>query len=124
MPIGQNMLEELQTLLLVGLLVSTYYLTVGCRNIGEIMPNESDNISGKVDNATDRIRDMTAVLDDIANLLNEGLHTVAEKANTQMDNSPLGAILSGFIARMTSPEEHGKEQEEWEILPPNDPKTE
>ena len=123
MLIGEIMLEELQTLLLVGLLVSTYYLTIGCRNIGEIMPNESDNISGKVDNATDRIQDMTAVLDDIANLLNEGLHAVADKAHTQMDNNPLGALLTGFISRMTSPEGHGKEPQDWEILPPKEQTT-
>ena len=119
MLIGQIMLEELQTLLLVGLLVSTYYLTIGCRNIGEIMPNESGNISTKVDNATDRIQDMTAVLDDIANLLNEGLHAVAEKAHTQMDNNPLAALLTGFISRMTSPQEHATQQENWEVLPPD-----
>ena len=117
------MLEELQTLLLVGLLVSTYYLTIGCRNIGEIMPNESGNISEKVDNATDRIRDMTGVLDDIANLLNEGLHTVAEKAGTQMDNSPLGTLLTGFISRMYSPVEHGSKPQDWEILPPDNSQT-
>ena len=117
------MLEELQTLLLVGLLVSTYYLTIGCRNIGEIMPNESGNISDKVDTATDRIQAVADVLDDIANLLNEGLHAVADKAHTQMDNNPLGALLTGFISRMTSPEGHGKEPQDWEILPPDPTQT-
>lgn len=123
MLIGQIMLEELQTLLLVGLLVSTYYLTIGCRNIGEIMPNESGNISDKVDTATDRIQAVADVLDDIANLLNEGLHAVADKAHTQMDNNPLGALLTGFISRMTSPEGHGKEPQDWEILPPDPTQT-
>ena len=56
------MLEELQTLALVGLLVSTYYLTVGCRKISEGIPEESEAISSKVASATE-------VLDDIANLL-------------------------------------------------------
>lgn len=118
------MLEELQTLLLVGLLVSTYYLTIGCRSIGESLPNESGNISDKVDNATERIQGMTDVLDDIANLLNEGLHSVADKAATQMESNPMATLLTGFISRMTSPKEHGEKPQDWEILPPNETQTE
>jgi len=107
------MLEEFQTLLLVGLLVSTYYLTIGCRNIGESLPNESGNITDKVDS-------MTTVLDDIANLLNEGLHAIGNSGSTHTATNPMEALLTGFISRMTSPSEHGStaQQEEWEILPP------
>ena len=50
--IGPTMLQELQTLALVGLLVSTYYLTIGCRQIGASLPAESSNISDKVAGAT------------------------------------------------------------------------
>ena len=112
------MLEELQTLLLVGLLVSTYYLTVGCRNIGETLPYESGTISEKVDSATDKIKGMTEVLDDIANLLNDGLHALTDNEVAQMPANPMQAILSGLITRMTSPVEHGSktQPEEWEVL--------
>ena len=111
------MLEELQTLLLVGLLVSTYYLTIGCRNIGETLPYESGTISDKVDSATDKIGGMTEVLDDIANLLNDGLHALSEPQLAQMPNNPLQTILTGFISRMTSPLEHASQkQEEREVL--------
>ena len=108
------MLQELQTLALVGLLVSTYYLTVGCKNLGESMPLESSNISGKVEG-------MTEVLDDIADLLNEALQSFAGGGATQTPSSPMEAILNGFISSMTSKTNHATppEQEEWEVLPPN-----
>ena len=104
------MLEELQTLALVGLLVSTYYLTIGCRNIGDSLPHESGNISDKVAGATE-------VLDDIADLLNEALQTIAGGGATQTPSSPMEAILNGFISSMTSKPNHGNTQQtEREIL--------
>jgi hypothetical protein len=116
------MLEEFQTVLLVGLLVSTYYLTIGCRNIGESLPFESGNITDKVDSATDKLGGMTEVLDDIANLLNDGLHAFSKNGSTHTAINPMEALLTGFISRMTSLPEHGNptQQEEWEILPPNE----
>jgi len=110
------MLEELQTLLLVGLLVSTYFLTLGCRQINEHLPTESGNITDKVSGVTD-------VLDDIANLLNEGLLSISDITPPTKPGSPIEALLSGFISRMTSPVEHGTQPEEWEIHPPNDTQT-
>ena len=88
------------------------------------MPNESGNISDKVDNATERIQSVADVLDDIANLLNEGLHAVADRAATQMESNPLGTLLNGFISRMTSPPNYGEKPQEWEILPPDETQTE
>ena len=69
------MLEELQTLLLVGLLVATYFLTIGCRNISESLPDESGHITTKIDATTDKIGVMTEVLDGIANRLNDALQS-------------------------------------------------
>jgi hypothetical protein len=103
------MLEELQTLALVGLLVSTYYLTVGCRKISEGIPEESEAISSKVALATE-------VLDDIANLLNEALASLSSAPIAQTASSPVEMILSSLMTRMTSPPEHGPQPEEWEIL--------
>ncbi len=109
------MLEELQTVALIGLLVSTYYLTIGCQNISESLPDESGHISNKIDATTDKIGGMTEVLDDIANLLNEALATLPIVGSTQTASNPMEAILSGFISRMTSMPEHGKEPQEWPI---------
>jgi len=121
------MLEELQTLLLVGLLVSTYYLTIGCRNIGETLPYESGTISEKVDSATGKIGVMTEVLDDIANLLNDGLNALTDSPVAQIDNNPLQSILTGFISRITSPPEHASEEqtqrEIFEVIPPENEKA-
>jgi len=108
-----NMLQELQTLALVGLLVSTYYLTVGCRRIGDSLPTESGQISDKVAGATE-------VLDDIADLLNEALQSLSGGGSTQTPSSPMEAILSGFITSMTSKANHGTQSQEWEVLPPNE----
>ena len=109
------MLEEVQTLLLVGLLVSTYFLTLGCRQINEHLPTESGNI-------TDKVSGVTEVLDDIANLLNEGLLSISDITPSTSPGSPIEALLSGFISRITSPLDDGSktQPEEWEILPPND----
>jgi hypothetical protein len=115
------MLEELQTLALVGLLVSTYFLTIGCRNISESMPHESGIISGKVEG-------MTEVLDDIADLLNEAMHAVGNSAIAQTPSSPMEAILSGLISSITAPKNHGPTTQErtiHEIDPtPNESQTE
>ena len=116
------MLQELQTLALVGLLVSTYYLTIGCRQIGSSLPTESSNISEKVASATE-------VLDDIADLLNEALASLPNGSNAQMPSSPMEAILSGLISSMTSKGVHGHPQEEsertiYEINPPPTLETE
>ena len=110
------MLQELQTLALVGLLVSTYYLTIGCRQIGASLPAESGNISDKVAGATE-------VLDDIADLLNEAVQSVGAMGSTQTPSSPMEAILSGLISSMTNKGVHGHPQEEsertiYEIIPP------
>jgi hypothetical protein len=105
--LAQTMLEELQTLALVGLLVSTYYLTIGCRQIGASLPTESGNISEKVASATE-------VLDDIADLLNEALAGLPLVSNPQTPSSPMEAILSGLISSMTNRGVHGYPQEESE----------
>ena len=93
------MLEELQTLALVGLLVSTYYLTVGCRKIGDSMPEESTNI-------TEKVAGVTEVLDDIADLLNEALESFTGNVPTQTPSSPMQSILSAFLTSATTPKEH------------------
>ena len=110
------MIEELQTVLLVGLLVSSYYLTIGCKSIGESLPHESSYITDKVDGASDKITGMTEVLDDIANLLNEGLGALSNSLPTQTASSPVEMILSSLMTRMTSPPEHGNTlTEEWQV---------
>jgi len=110
------MLEELQTLALVGLLVSTYYLTIGCRRIGDSLPTESGQITEKVAGATE-------VLDDIADLLNEAVQSFAGMGATQTPSSPMEAILSGFITSMTSKANHGTQSQEWQVQQNDSPPT-
>ena len=110
------MLEELQTLALVGLLVSTYYLTVGCRKIGDSMPQESTNI-------TDKVAGVTEVLDDIADLLNEALESFTNNPITQTPSSPVQSILSAFLSSATTPKEHGSLTQEWQVHQNDSPPT-
>ena len=112
------MWDELQTLALVGMLVAMYFLTEGCKRINESMPYESGQITGKVDGMTEELSNATSVLDDIANLLHEGLTSLPIPQTAQTDNSPLGMILNGFISNMINPDADGAkhtEPEQWEI---------
>jgi hypothetical protein len=101
---ASNMLQELQTLALVGLLVSTYYLTVGCKNISESLPHESGHISGKVEG-------MTETLDDIADILNEALHAFAGNSSTQPAPDLMTTVLNSFMSGITSPKINGPQTE-------------
>jgi hypothetical protein len=120
------MWDEVQTLALVGMLVAMYFLTEGCKRINESMPYESGQITGKVDGMTEELSNATSVLDDIANLLHEGLTSLPSTSPAQTDNSPLGMILNGLISNMTNPQVDGPkhtEPQEWEVLPNQDDTT-
>ena len=113
----RTMLEELQTLALVGLLVSTYYLTIGCRRIGDSLPTESGHITDKVAGATE-------VLDDIADILNDALQSLGGSTTTHTPSSPFEAILTSFIGNMTSKANHGNTlKEEWQVHENDSPPT-
>ena len=120
------MWDEVQTLALVGMLVAMYFLTEGCKRINESMPYESGQITGKVDGMTEELSNATSVLDDIANLLHEGLTSLPSTSPAQTDNSPIGMILNGLISNMTNPQVDGPkhtEPQEWEVLPNQDDTT-
>lgn len=113
------MWDELQTLALVGMLVAMYFLTEGCKRINESMPYESGQITGKVDGMTEELSNATGVLDDIANLLHEGLGALPTSSPAQTDNTPLGMILNGFLSNMVNTRADGTQHtqpEEWEVL--------
>ncbi|MDA9166818.1 hypothetical protein N9O16_04930 [Candidatus Poseidoniaceae archaeon] len=110
------MLEELQTLALVGLLVSTYYLTIGCRKIGDSLPTESGQI-------TDKVGDATEVLDDIANLLNEGLQSLTGGGSHQTPPDLMTTVISSLMSGMTSKAEHGPLKEIRPIRQDDSPPT-
>jgi len=110
------MLEELQTLALVGLLVANYFLTIGCRRIGDSLPTESVNISDKVAGATE-------VLDDIADLLNEAVESVANVGGAQTPLNPMDMILSTLMGSMTSKANHATPLKEERTIYEIDPQT-
>ena len=112
------MIEYAQAFALFALLGFAFFMEKSMRSKIEELPSQTEAI-------TDKITGMTEVLDDIADLLNEAMHAVGNSAIAQTPSSPVEAILSAFIGNMTSKANHGNptQQEEWEVLPPNDDST-
>ena len=112
------MIEYAQAFALFALLAFAFFAERTMRSRIEELPDQTEVI-------TDKITRMTEVLDDIADLLNEALHAIGSSPLAQTPTSPVEAILNAFIGNMTSKPNHGNptQQEEWEVLPPNDDST-
>jgi hypothetical protein len=110
------MLEYVQAAALLGLLISHYFLIKGCFKINENLPIHGGEITTKVGGVTE-------VLDEIADLLNEGLAVVAGSGSAQTPSSPMDAILSGLISSMTNRPTHGSQTQERTIHEINTPPT-
>ena len=100
------MLEYIQTSTLLALLVFFIYLEKTMRSKIEEMPSPTGDIENK-------ITGMTEVLDDIADLLNDGLNMVTAKTNPNpqagMDIPTL--LTNLFMSKVNMPQEHGRTQE-------------
>ena len=115
------MQEYIQSITLVALLVFLFYTERTMRSKIENMPSQTVDVE-------DKISGMTEVLDDIADLLNEGLQSLTGASHAQTPSNPMEAILSGLISSMTSKANHGPTTQErtiHEIDPtPNESQTE
>ena len=111
-------MEMIQAVILLALLGFAFFMEKSMRSKIEELPSQTEQI-------TDKITVMTEELSDIADLLNEAMHAVGNSAIAQTPSSPIEAILGAFIGNMTSKANHGHptQQEEWEVLPPNDDST-
>ena len=76
------------------------------------MRSKIENLPSQTADVEDKISGMTEVLDDIADLLNEGLQSLTGTGHTQTPSSPMEAILSGLIGSMTSKTNHGPTTQE------------
>jgi hypothetical protein len=72
------------------------------------MPESMDN---KTDTITGELKDITTILDDIADLFSNALDAVANSPITQTASSPMESILSGLISSIMTPKSHGSTQE-------------
>jgi len=110
------MLEEMQSVALLGLLVCQYYLIRGCFRINETIPEAGGSIGGKIDRTAD-------LLDEMAQLIADLGDAVSPPAVAQPP-SGLGDLVASFLNnRVNIPENHATTQQEWEVLQPDDDPT-
>ena len=99
------MIEYLPTLLLLCLLISVVFLIRLLLQMPDSMDNKTDVITGE-------LKDISTILDDIADLFNDALNAVANSPITQTASSPMESILSGLISSVMAPKNHGDPQTE------------
>jgi hypothetical protein len=98
------MIEYVQAFALFALFAFAVYVEKSTRSNLEEWPEKTEAV-------TNQIERMTEVLDDIANLLNEGLHAIAGSGPAQTASNPMEMILSTLMSSMTSKGNHGRTQE-------------
>ena len=113
------MLEYLYLVCLLCLTISVPILIRGCFSIHKELPHQGGNISEKIDSVNDVLNELA---DFIADLARSGI-----LPNPTVTQSPPDflTLLTAFLNRGNpSGQEHGKtQQEDWEVLPPNDTQT-
>jgi len=113
---GMYMLDEIQAVSLLLLIIGHGFLIRGCFNIHTELPVQGRRISDALGNTTNMI-------DELADLLNELLEGVGQpKPSSPAGPVDIPTLLSMFLNNnKTIPPEHGPpQQEEWEVLPPNE----
>jgi hypothetical protein len=112
------MMEYLYLICLLCLTISVPILIRGCFNIHKELPNQGGGISERIDKVAE-------LLDEMADYLNNfGAALDSNPVVPQQHANPLMGILASLLDRNSSNSGHGTtQQEEWEILPPNDPET-
>ena len=106
--LAKPMIEYVQAFALFALLAFALYVEKSTRTTLEEMPEKTEAVTVKIER-------MTEVLDDIANLLNEGLHAIAGSGPAQTASNPMEMILSTLMASMTSKANHGTQENQREI---------
>jgi len=101
--IRPSMIEYVQALALFALLGFAFFMEKTMRSKIEELPSQTEEI-------TDKITGMTEVLDDIADLLNEAMQVIGNSTNPHTPSSPIEAILTSFIGNLTTPKNHGPQE--------------
>ena len=109
------MLEEMQSLALLGLLVCQYYLIRGCFRINESIPVAGGGIREEITRTADLIDEVAQLIADLGDSATPA--AVAQTASTPLDL--LGMFLNN---RMNPAQPHAPPEQEWEVLP-NDSDT-
>jgi len=107
------MLEEMQSLALLGLLVCQYYLIRGCFRINESIPVAGGGIREEITRTAD-------LLDEVAQLIADLGDAVPAQPPAAGGDSPIGLLLNSLLSPKPMGGNHATTSEEWEVLP-NDP---
>ena len=110
------MLEILQVSALLLLIIAHGFLIRGCFGIKTELPLQGGTISSKIDRTAD-------LLDEMAQLISDFSDSMAGGAVTHPVPTPMEAILSAFMSRVTPTPSHAETSKEWEILPNDDNPT-
>ena len=112
------MIEYLYLACLLCLTISVPILIRGCFKIHHELPAQGGNIGEKIDGVNEVLNELA---DFVADLARHGLFS-GQESNTPPD---FLTLLTAFLKRDTpSPSQHGtKEQEQWEVLPPDQTQT-
>ena len=110
---GRVMLEEMQSLALLGLLLCQYYLIRGCTTINESIPVAGGGIREEITRTAD-------LLDEVAQLIADLGDAVPASPPDPGSNSPFGILLNSLLSSKQMGGNHATKSEEWEVLP-NDP---
>ena len=102
--VARLMIEYLPTLILLCLLISAVFLI-------RLLLEMPKDIGSKSVEITDELKDITTILDDIADLFNDALGAVANSPIAQTPSSPMESILSGLISSVMSPKTHGSQEQ-------------
>lgn len=103
------MLNELSAAALFGLIICQYYLIRGCFGINEAIGSNGGEIQVKIDRTAD-------LLDEVAQLISDFSDGIAPEGNIQPPTSPMEAIFTSLISKMTMPQtDTDASQEEWSL---------
>jgi len=107
------MLEEMQSLALLGLLLCQYYLIRGCFQINESIPVAGGGIREEITRTAD-------LLDEVAQLIADLGDAVPANAPATVSESPFGMILNSLLSGKGMAGNHATTSEEWEVLSPDE----
>ena len=98
------MLEYLTALTMLVLVFGHALLIKKCTKL-------TDGLEPSAQSLSTELKDITGILDDIADLFNDAISIVNNSPIAQTPSSPMEAILSGLISTVMTPKEHGSTQE-------------
>jgi hypothetical protein len=99
----RSMIEYFTALSLLFLVIGHGLLIKKCTKL-------TDELQPSADHLSTELKDITSILDDIADLFNDAIGIVNNSPLAQTPSSPMESILSGLISTVMSPKIDGTQQ--------------